>query len=44
MGRIDLPERCANVRFGSYRRSRLPMVASRSVYALWAGISGAPGG
>jgi hypothetical protein len=29
---------------GGYRRSRLAMVASRSVYALWVGISGAPGG
>jgi hypothetical protein len=32
---IDLPERCADVCFGGYRRSRLFMVASRSLYALW---------
>jgi gluconolactonase len=44
IGRIDLPERCANVCFGGYRRSRRFMVASRSVYALWVGTSGAPGG
>jgi gluconolactonase len=44
IGRIDLPEPCANVCFGGYRRSRLSMVASRSVHALCAGISGAPEG
>ncbi len=44
IGRIDLPERCANVCFGGYRRSRLFMVASRSLYALWVGTSGAAGG
>jgi gluconolactonase len=44
IGRIDLPERCANVCFGGYRRSRLFMVASRSLYALWVGTSGALGG
>jgi gluconolactonase len=44
IGHIDLPERCANVCFGGYRRSRLFMVASRSLYALWVGTSGAPGG
>ncbi len=44
IGRIDLPERCANVCFGGYRRSRLFMVASRSLCALWVGTSGAPGG
>jgi hypothetical protein len=44
IGRIDLPERCANVCFGGYRRSRLFMAASRSLYSVWAGTSGAPGG
>jgi len=44
IGRIDLPERCANVCFGGYRRSRLFMVASRSLYALWVGTSGVAGG
>ena len=40
IGRIDLPERCANVCFGGYRRSRLFTAASRSLYALWVGTSG----
>ena len=44
IGHIDLPERCGNVCFGGYRRSRLFMVASRSLYALWVNTSGAPGG
>jgi gluconolactonase len=44
IGQIELPERCANVCFGGYRRSRLFMVASRSVYALWVNTSGAKGG
>jgi gluconolactonase len=44
IGRIDLPERCANVCFGGYRRSRLFMVASRSLSALWVGTSGVRGG
>jgi gluconolactonase len=44
IGRIDLPERCANVCFGGYRNSRLFMAASRSLYAVWVGTSGAPGG
>jgi gluconolactonase len=44
IGHIDLPERCANVCFGGYRRSRLFMVASRSLYAVWLNTSGARGG
>jgi gluconolactonase len=44
IGRIELPERCANVCFGGYRKSRLFMAASRSLYAVWVGTSGAPGG
>jgi gluconolactonase len=44
IGHIELPERCANVCFGGYRRSHLFIVASRSLYALWVGTSGAPGG
>jgi gluconolactonase len=44
IGHIELPERCANVCFGGYRRSRLFMVASRALYALWVNTSGAPGG
>jgi len=44
IGRIELPERCANVCFGGYRKSRLFMAASRSLYAVWVGTSGTPGG
>jgi gluconolactonase len=44
IGRIELPERCANLCFGGYRKSRLFMAASRSIYAVWVGTSGAPGG
>jgi len=44
IGHIELPERCANVCFGGYRRSRLFMMASRALYALWVNASGAPGG
>ena len=40
---IDLPKRCADVWIGGYRRSRLFMVASRSLYALWVGTSGLEG-
>ena len=34
IGRIDLPERCANVCFGGTHRNRLFMTASSSVYSL----------
>ena len=34
MGRIDLPERCANLCFGGLHRNRLFMAASTSVYTL----------
>ena len=44
IGRIRLPERCANVCFGGRERSRLFMAASQSVYALYVGTQGAPGG
>jgi gluconolactonase len=44
IGRIDLPERCANVCFGGTYRNRLFMAASRSVYALYVNTQGAPGG
>jgi gluconolactonase len=33
-----------NTRFGGYRNSRLFMAASRSIYSVWVGTSGAPGG
>jgi len=44
IGRIDLPERCANVAFGGTYRNRLFMAASTSLYALYVNTQGAPGG
>ncbi len=42
MGRIQLPERCANLCFGGPKRNRLFMAASQSVYALYVNTRGAP--
>ncbi len=44
IGRIALPERCANLCFGGRKRNRLMMAASQSVYAIYVGAEGAPGG
>ena len=44
IGRIDLPERCANLCFGGRHRNRLFMCASTSVYSLYVNTQGAPGG
>ena len=44
IGRIALPERCANVCFGGLQRNRLFMAASQSIYALYVNTQGAPGG
>jgi gluconolactonase len=44
IGRIRLPERCANVCFGGTKRNRLFMAASHSLYALYLNTQGAPGG
>jgi len=44
IGRIDLPERCANVCFGGTKRNRLFMASSHSVYALYVNTQGAVGG
>lgn len=44
IGRILLPERCANVCFGGRKRNRLFMAASQSVYALYVETQGAIGG
>ena len=44
IGRIDLPERCANLCFGGLHRNRLFMAASKSVYALYVNTQGARGG
>jgi gluconolactonase len=44
IGRILLPERCANLCFGGPKRNRLFMAASQSVYALYVEAQGAVGG
>ena len=44
IGRIDLPERCANVCFGGLYRNRLFMAASTSVYSLYVNTQGVAGG
>ena len=44
IGRIALPERCANVCFGGRANSRLFMAASQSVYALYVNVPGVLGG
>jgi gluconolactonase len=43
IGRIRLPERCANLCFGGENRNRLFMAASRSIYALYVNTQGAVG-
>ena len=40
IGRIALPERCANVCFGGVKRNRLFMAASHSLYALYVNTQG----
>ena len=44
IGRIDLPERCANVCFGGRQRNRLFMCASTSVFSLFVNTQGVAGG
>jgi len=44
IGRIDLPERCANVCFGGRHRNRLFMCACTSVYSLYVNTQGVAGG
>ncbi|MCP5153364.1 MAG: SMP-30/gluconolactonase/LRE family protein [Ectothiorhodospiraceae bacterium] len=44
IGRISLPERCANLCFGGRQRNRLFMAASQSLYALYVNTQGVPGG
>jgi gluconolactonase len=41
IGKIHLPETCANMTFGGLLRNRLYMCASTSVYACYVGVSGA---
>jgi len=40
IGRIDLPERCANLCFGGVHRNRLLMAASTSLYSLYVNTQG----
>jgi gluconolactonase len=44
IGRIALPERCANLCFGGRKRNRLFMAASHSVYSLYVNAQGVAGG
>lgn len=44
IGRIALPERCANVCFGGRDRNRLFMAASQSLYAVYVNTQGVAGG
>ena len=41
IGRVALPERCANLCFGGRHRNRLFMAASQSVYSLYVNTRGA---
>ncbi len=40
IGKIHLPETCANLCFGGAKRNRLFMTASQSLYALYVGTEG----
>jgi gluconolactonase len=42
IGRVALPERCANLCFGGQKRNRLFMAASQSLYALYVNTQGVP--
>ena len=44
IGRIMLPERCANVCFGGVKRNRLFMAAGQSVYSVFVETQGVAGG
>ncbi|MFH6783231.1 MULTISPECIES: SMP-30/gluconolactonase/LRE family protein [Methylobacterium] len=44
IGRIRLPERCANLCFGGRHRNRLFMAASQSLYAVYVEAQGVAGG
>jgi gluconolactonase len=44
IGRIALPERCANVCFGGRQRSRLFMACGHALYALYVNAQGVAGG
>jgi gluconolactonase len=42
IGKIHLPETCANLCFGGAKRNRLFMTASQSLYSLYVGTEGLP--
>lgn len=44
IGRIALPERCANLCFGGRANSRIFMASSTSIYALYVNVAGVIGG
>jgi gluconolactonase len=44
IGRIALPERCANVCFGGVKRNRLFMAAAQGLYAVYVNTQGVRGG
>ena len=44
IGRIRLPEVCANICFGGPKRNRLFMAGSRSIYAVFVNTQGAAPG
>jgi gluconolactonase len=44
IGRIDLPERCANLCFGGVKRNRLFMCGSTSMFSLYVNTQGVAGG
>jgi gluconolactonase len=44
IGKISLPERCANLCFGGVKRNRLFMASSHSLYSLFTNAQGVAGG
>ena len=44
IGRILMPERCANLCFGGTKRNRLFLAGSQSLYSIYVNAQGAPGG
>jgi gluconolactonase len=44
LGRILLPERCANLCFGGRKRNRLFLAASQSLYSIFVNTQGVVGG
>ena len=44
IGRIALPERCANLCFCGRHRNRLLMTAAQSLFSLYVNAQGVPGG